>query len=61
MTTRPSTVVDRVIPHRPLPAGFPWRRPWEFSGGTIKVIGVDVSGEAYLDIEKEAFGMMKRD
>ncbi len=35
--------------------------PWAFSGGTIKQVIVDVSGESYLDLELEAIGMMKRD
>ena len=40
---------------------YPGHRPWEFSGGTIKQVVVDVSGEAYVDLEKEAIAMMKRD
>jgi hypothetical protein len=39
----------------------PVDRPWPFSGGSIKQVVVDVSGEAYEDLEKEAIGMMKRD
>jgi arylsulfatase A-like enzyme len=40
---------------------YPGELPWAFSGGTIDRVIVDVSGEAYADLEKEAIGMMKRD
>jgi arylsulfatase A-like enzyme len=40
---------------------YPGDMPWEFSGGEIKQVVIDVSGEPYLDLEKEAIGMMKRD
>jgi hypothetical protein len=36
-------------------------RPWSFTGGTISRVVVDVSGEPYLDLEKEAIAVMKRD
>lgn len=45
----------------PVTDDYPGDRPWAFSGGTIKQVVVDVSGEAYVDLEKEAIGMMKRD
>ncbi len=35
--------------------------PSAFKGGTIEEVIADVSGEAYLDLELEALGMMKRD
>jgi hypothetical protein len=36
--------------------------PWAFDGGgTIARVIVDVSGEAYGDLELEAIGMLKRD
>ena len=35
--------------------------PFEFGGGTIKDVIIDVGGEPYVDLEKEAIGMMKRD
>ena len=35
--------------------------PWAFKGGIIKEVIADVSGEAYLDLELDALGMMKRD
>jgi arylsulfatase len=28
--------------------------PWRFTGGTIHRVAVDVSGEPYLDLEREA-------
>ena len=45
---------DRVPPP-------PGERPWALVGATIDRVIVDVSGEAYLDLEKEAIAMMKRD
>lgn len=35
--------------------------PWRFTGGSIDRVIVDVSGDAYVDLEKEAMGMMKRE
>ena len=40
---------------------YPGGMPWAFSGGTIKQVIVDVSGEPYRDLEKEALAMMKRE
>ena len=45
----------------PVTLDYPGRRPWAFTGGTIQQVIVDVSGEPYLDLEKEAIAMMKRD
>jgi arylsulfatase len=45
----------------PVTLDYPGERPWAFTGGTIQRVVVDVSGEPYLDLEKEAIGMMKRD
>ncbi|MGB6421036.1 MAG: arylsulfatase [Anaerolineales bacterium] len=45
----------------PVTNDYPGVQPWAFSDGTIKQVVVDVSGEAYVDLEKEAIGMMKRD
>ena len=36
-------------------------RPWGFTGGTIKRVAVDVSGEPYLDLEREAAAMLARE
>ena len=40
---------------------YPFERPWALTGATIERVIVDVSGEAYLDVEKEALAMMSRD
>jgi hypothetical protein len=32
-----------------------------FRGGTIKRVAVDVSGEPYVDLEREAMAMMMRE
>jgi arylsulfatase A-like enzyme len=36
-------------------------RPWRFSGGTIKMVVIDVSGEPYVDLEREAAAMLSRE
>jgi arylsulfatase len=40
---------------------YPGERPWRFTGGTIKRVAVDVSGEAYIDLEREAIAMLMRE
>jgi arylsulfatase A-like enzyme len=45
----------------PVTGDYPGTRPWAFTGGTIINVSVDVSGEPYIDLEKEAIAMMKRD
>jgi arylsulfatase len=35
--------------------------PYRFTGGTIKRVAVDVSGEPYVDLEREAVAMMSRE
>ena len=45
----------------PVTYDYPFHRPWAIGGATIKRVIVDVSGDAYLDLEKEAIAMMKRD
>ena len=40
---------------------YPFERPWALLGATIERVLVDVSGEAYLDVEKEAMAIMSRD
>jgi arylsulfatase A-like enzyme len=45
----------------PVTADYPGDRPWALGGGTLTRVTVDVSGEAYVDLEKEAVAMMKRD
>jgi arylsulfatase len=40
---------------------YPGQAPWTFRGGTIKRVAVDVSGEPYLDLEREAVAMLVRE
>jgi arylsulfatase len=40
---------------------YPGEQPWRFTGGTIRRVAVDVSGEPYLDLEREAVAMMMRE
>lgn len=40
---------------------YPGDRPWPFTGGTIKAVAVDVSGDAYIDLEREAEAMLMRE
>ena len=35
--------------------------PYAFTGGTIRRVAVDVSGEPYVDLEREAAGMLMRE
>ncbi len=35
--------------------------PWRFTGGTIRRVAVDVSGEPYLDLERDAAAMLMRE
>ena len=44
----------------PVTDDYPGARPYAFTGGTIKEVIVDVSGEAYLDLEKEAVAPEER-
>jgi arylsulfatase len=45
----------------PVTLDYPGEQPWAFTGGTIKRVVVDVSGEEYRDFELEAAAMMSRD
>ena len=45
----------------PVTLDYPGVQPWGFTGGTIKRVVVDVSGEAYVDLELEAMAMLSRD
>ena len=40
---------------------YPGERPWAFTGGTIHFAAVDVSGEPYVDMEREAAAMIARE
>jgi len=45
----------------PVTDDYPGDRPWAFSGGTIKDVIIDVSGEPYIDLELETVAMLQRD
>jgi Arylsulfatase A and related enzymes len=40
---------------------YPGEAPYRFTGGTIDRVAVDVSGEPYVDLEREAVAMMARE
>ena len=40
---------------------YPGTAPYRFTGGTIKRLAVDVSGEPYLDLERQAEAMLARE
>jgi hypothetical protein len=40
---------------------YPGEAPHEFTGGTINRVAVDVSGEPYVDLEREAQLMLMRE
>jgi hypothetical protein len=45
----------------PVTFDYPGPQPWAFTGGVLKRVIVDVSGEEYHDFELEAAAMMSRD
>jgi arylsulfatase len=45
----------------PVTGDYPGPHPHEFTGGTINRVAVDVSGEPYVDLEREAVAMMARE
>jgi arylsulfatase len=48
-------------PAEPITDDYPGSSPFAFTGGTIKEAVVDVSGDPFLDLEKEAIAMMSRE
>ncbi|HEV3282860.1 MAG TPA: arylsulfatase [Solirubrobacteraceae bacterium] len=40
---------------------YPGEQPWPFTGGEINRVAVDVSGEPYIDLEREAAAMLMRE
>ena len=42
-------------------ADYPGTEPYRFTGGTIHRVAVDVSGEPYIDLEREAQAMLMRE
>ena len=45
----------------PITDDYSGTSPFAFTGGTIKEAIVDVSGDQYVDLEREALAMMKRE
>jgi arylsulfatase len=45
----------------PVTGDYPGDHPHAFTRGTIKPIAVDVSGEPYIDLEREAAAMLARE
>ena len=45
----------------PVTDDYPGEPPYRFTGGTINRVAVDVSGEPYLDLEREAEAMLARE
>jgi arylsulfatase len=40
---------------------YPGEQPYRFAGGTVKRVAVDVSGEPYVDLVREAKAMLARE
>ena len=45
----------------PVTPDYPGEHPHAFTGGTIKRVAVDVSGDPYVDLEREAQAMLARE
>ena len=45
----------------PVTADYPGKAPWAFTGGTLRQVAIDVSGDAYIDLEREAAAMIARE
>ncbi len=45
----------------PITADYPGEPPFRFTGGTIRRVVVDVSGEPYVDLAREAQAMLARE
>ena len=45
----------------PVTDDYPGSAPWSFVGGTIDRVVIDVSGEPYVDVEREAVAMLSRE
>jgi len=45
----------------PVTDDYPGTPPWPFTGGTIHRVAVDVSGEPYIELEREAAAMLARE
>ncbi len=42
----------------PVTDDYPGTAPWAFTGGTLNRVAVDVSGEPFVDLEREAAAML---
>ena len=40
---------------------YPGVHPWAFTGGTISIVIVDISGESDADLDPEVLGEFKRE
>jgi arylsulfatase A-like enzyme len=45
----------------PITDDYPGKPPYRFTGGTINRVAIDVSGEPYIDLEREAVLMLMRE
>jgi hypothetical protein len=45
----------------PLTDDYPGAAPYRFTGGTINRVAVDVSGEPYLDLERQAEMLLRHE
>ena len=45
----------------PVTDDYPGAHPHAFTGGTIKRVAVDVSGDPYINLEREAQAMLARE
>ena len=45
----------------PVTDDYPGESPYRFTGGVIKQVRVNVSGEPYLNLEREAVAMLLRE
>jgi hypothetical protein len=48
-------------PGEPITGDYPGQSPFAFTGGTINRIAIDVSGDPYQDLEREAQLMLMRE
>jgi arylsulfatase len=44
----------------PVTDSYSGARPWPFAGGTIERVLIDVSGEAFVDVAREAAAAFAR-
>jgi arylsulfatase len=45
----------------PVTDDYPGNAPWAFTGGTLRRVVIDVSGEPYVNLEREAVAMLSRE